>query len=107
MAQKLTFLVSSTFKAIDLLHNYPLSDVTLVITHQYCSGGGGPVDVTFIFENHDEITIVNGFSLGYGGTGPWGLHDTLIDCGFSEEVAQQVFNLQEAGIHYLPGRMFA
>lgn len=106
MAQKLTFPVASTYEAAELLRNYPLTSVTLVIAKQYNSGGGGPVDVTFIFENGDEITIVDGFSLGYGGTGPWGLHDILMECGFSKTIAQQVFSLKEAGIHHLPGRMF-
>lgn len=87
----------STDKAMKFLRMFNLKDVREVKLDRKASGSGGDVDVIFIFKNEDEITVRYGFSTGYGGTGPWGLHDILIECGFSEQTAKSAFTLTLKG----------
>ncbi len=53
---------------------------------------GGPANMTFYFKDGDAVTIINSFGIGYGGTGPWGVHDILINLGVPEEEAEMVFS---------------
>ena len=58
------------------------------------------VEITFYFATSpnmfEQITVKHAFSVGYRGEGPWGLHDLMIDAGFSETKASSVF---EASIY--------
>lgn len=53
---------------------------------------GGPAELTLTLDDGTTITIINGFGVGYKGTGPWGIHDILKeDFHLSEDEASEVF----------------
>lgn len=56
---------------------------------------------SFVFEDGEKITLLQCFSMGYRGEGPWGLHDILINLGVPEKEAEKVFTVQ-SGHFYMP-----
>ena len=87
----------TTTEGIRLARTLDLKKVKQVIvelTPAECRAGysGGPANVTFTFVDGSSVKIINGFGVGYGGTGPWGIHDILTeDLGLPEEEAKRVF----------------
>ena len=98
---KSTIEAGYTQKGLKELRKFDLTTVTEVILDKEIEGGGGKVDVTFKFSDGDEITVIEALSTGYRGEGSWGLHDVLIDCGFSEEKANYAFTCTQKGVHIL------
>ena len=55
---------------------------------------GVPTEVTFYYNNREPLAISGAFNIGYAGRGPRGLHDILIEAGFTEEQAEKVYITQ-------------
>ena len=81
----------STSNGKKLVKKLNLSLVTKVTITKQGGTDGGPANVDFYFLDGDTVTIINSFGIGYGGTGPWGLHDVLIDMGIPRESADTIF----------------
>ncbi len=52
---------------------------------------GVPTEVTFYYEDREELAITGAFNIGYKGEGPIGLYNLLLEAGFSAAQAEQVF----------------
>lgn len=81
----------STDNGIKIVKKFDLSSVEKVSLVKQGTTEGGPADVTFHFADGDEITIRESFGIGYGGTGPWGIHDILVQMGVPKEAADRLF----------------
>ena len=99
MSDRVTIQVSTTGAGERAISLYPLNEVTEIICDKKSEGGGGDVDVAFHFCNGDIITVCGAFSMGYGGTGPNGLHDIMVRCGISSYDADYVFSCVTKGKH--------
>ena len=81
----------STSNGEKLVKKLNLSLVTKVTITKQGGIDGGPANVDFYFADGDVITVINSFGIGYGGTGPWGIHDILVDMGVPKETASEIF----------------
>ena len=81
----------STDNGERILKKINLALVTKVTIQKKGGVDGGPADVSFYFEDGDIITIINSFGVGYGGTGPWGIHNILVGMGVPKDTADLVF----------------
>ena len=99
MSDRITIQVSTTGAGERAISLYPLDEVTKIVCDKKTEGGGGDVDVAFHFRNGDIITICGAFSMGYGGTGPHGLHDIMVKSGISSSEADYVFLCVIKGKH--------
>lgn len=52
---------------------------------------GVPTEVTFYYKDREALAIKGAFNIGYRGEGPIALHNILIEAGFSEAQAEQVY----------------
>lgn len=84
-----------TPNAEEKMQQYDPQQITEVIAKK----NGVPCDVLFIFADGSSITILDGYNIGYGGTGPTALYRILISAGFSEEEANSVFKHGTSYIH--------
>lgn len=86
----------ATSFACEYLRNFQLEKLTEVHVspHEH-----DDVIISFFFQknpNSDlfmQINVYGGFCVGYRGEGPWGLHDLMVDAGFSKDVAKRVFEV--------------
>lgn len=82
----------ATHFACEYLRNFNLTELAEV---QIKPMPHDSIMVSFFFETQPnffmQIDIRNAFCVGYSGTGPWGLHDIMIDAGFPEDTANRVF----------------
>lgn len=67
--------------------NLNLSNITAVNAEKH----GIPCTVALTFSNGLIVEIIDGYNIGYGGTGPTALYRLLIKSGFSEDDANKVF----------------
>ena len=82
----------STDCGLRMLKRLNLSDaVKVTLIRRDMAYEGGVVDFTINFSDGDEITVMNAFGMGYGGTGPTGAFDVLTQLGISEDEANNVF----------------
>lgn len=81
----------STSNGEKIVNKLRLDLVTKVTIQKQGGIDGGPANVSFSFVDGDVITITNSFGIGYGGTGPCGIHDILIKMGVPKEDANAVF----------------
>ena len=81
----------STSNGERILKKLRLDQVTKVTITKQGGIDGGPANVDFHFADGDVISIINSFGIGYGGTGPWGIHDILVKMGVSLEEADKIF----------------
>ena len=81
----------STSNGEKLVKKLNLRLVTSVTITKTGGIDGGPANVDFHFTDGDVITVINSFGIGYGGTGPWGIHDILINMGVPKETAGEIF----------------
>ena len=81
----------STANGERILKKINLSLVTKVIIQKTGGIDGGPANVSFHFEDGDVFTVINAFGIGYGGTGPWGIHTVLTNMGVAKEKADEIF----------------
>ena len=78
----------------DFLRKFDLKQVAEV---QIIPDGSGFIIARFYVETafrcFIQIDMKHAFCVGYGGEGPWGLHDIMIEAGYPEEQASKVFNI--------------
>lgn len=97
MKEKIIYLTSvvdtgATAFACEHLRMFPLEKIiqVTVIPKEHDT-----ICVSFLFETRPgfcyQVDVLNAFCVGYRGEGPWGLHDLMIDAGFTEETASRVF----------------
>ena len=85
------FSIENNFDYIFLVKKLNLSLVTAVTITKTGGIDGGPANVDFHFADGDVITVINSFGIGYGDTGPWGIHDILTGLGVPKETADEIF----------------
>ncbi len=81
----------STSNGEKLLSKFNLDNIVKVTLVKQGTTEGGPANVTFHFSDGDTVLIKEAFGIGYGGTGPWGIHQILVRLGVPQEEAKQLF----------------
>jgi len=66
--------------------------ITITVKKDTVKYSGSSANVKFIFDDNDIIEIIQGFGIGYNGTGPTGLYTILTqDFNIDPEKAEAVF----------------
>ena len=81
----------STSNGERLLSKFNLDEIVKVTLEKQGNTEGGPANVTFHFSDGDTLLIKEAFGIGYGGTGPWGIHQILVKLGVPQPEAEKLF----------------